>query len=162
MYGKRSDYNGAKHMRPTERLLEHLNRAWGGEAWYGPALRDLLEGVSEAQAKQKPVGGGHSIMELAAHIGTWMDAVAHRIATTEKVLTTVEDWPAHPTWTATLEELEHAQSRLVDAVARLSTDQLDQIVPGKKHSIYDDVLGVIEHNVYHAGQIAQLRRALGV
>ena len=149
-------------MRPTERLLEQLNRAWGGQAWYGPALRDLLDGLTDEQVTKKPVAGGHSIVELAAHIGTWMDAVAHRIATTEAVLTTVEDWPVRGNWSATLEELEHAQSRLVDAVARLSTDQLNQTVPGKKHSIYEDVIGVIEHNVYHAGQIAMIRRALGL
>jgi uncharacterized damage-inducible protein DinB len=151
-------------MRPTERLLEHLNRAWGGEAWHGPALRDLLEGVTEEQARKHAIGGAHSIIELAAHIGTWMDAVAHRISKTDEVLTTVEDWSdtAKMSWPAVIEELEHAQSRLVDAVARMSTEQLEKRVPGKKHSIYDDIIGVIQHNVYHAGQIAVLRRGLGI
>ena len=151
-------------MRPTERLLEQLNKAFGGEAWYGPALRDLLDGVTETHANARPVAGGHTILELVVHIRTWMDVVAHRIAATDAVLTTVEDWSdlAGTSWAATIEELEHAQSRLVDAVARLSTERLDEKVRGKNHKIYDEVVGVIEHNVYHAGQIALLRRALGV
>src|SRR6185369_4154011 len=92
MYGKRHDYNGANAMRPTERLLEHLNRAFGGEAWYGPALRDLLDGVSEAQSRERPIKGGHSIVELVVHIRTWMDVVARRISPAEEQFTTVEDW----------------------------------------------------------------------
>src|SRR5947208_2777055 len=55
-------------MRPTERLLDQLNRAYGGEAWHGPALRNLLDGVSEAQAKARPIRDGHSILELVVHI----------------------------------------------------------------------------------------------
>ena len=151
-------------MRATERLLDQLNRAFGGEAWWGPPLRNLLDGISEAQAKQRPIAGGHSIFELVNHVRTWMDVVAHRIASTEEVLTTVEDWTdvTSASWSAALEELEHAESRLSDAVARLSTERLEENVPGKNHSIHGEVLGVLQHNVYHAGQIALLKRALGI
>jgi uncharacterized damage-inducible protein DinB len=149
-------------MRNTERLLDQLNRAFGGEAWYGPPLRNLLDGVSEQQAKEHPIAGAHSIFELVAHVRTWMDVVARRIATSEEVLTTVEDWSdvTKTSWPAALEELEHAESRLADAVARLSSERLEENVPGKNHSIHGEVLGVLQHNVYHAGQIALLKRAL--
>jgi uncharacterized damage-inducible protein DinB len=151
-------------MRPTERLLDQLNRAFGGEAWYGPPLRNLLDGVDEEHAKQHPIAGAHSIFELVVHVRTWMDVVARRIAVSEDVLTTVEDWSdlAGTSWTETLEELEHAESRLVDAVARLSTERLEQKVAGQNHSIHGEVMGVLQHNVYHAGQIAILKRALGI
>ena len=151
-------------MRATERLLDQLNRAFGGEAWYGPPLRNLLDGVSDEQAKQHPIKGAHSIFELVTHVRTWMDVAAKRIASSEEVLTTVEDWTdiSRSSWPAALEELEHAESRLADAVARLSTERLEQKVPGQPHSIHGEVLGVLQHNVYHAGQIALLKRALGI
>lgn len=151
-------------MRTTERLLDQLNRAFGGEAWYGPALRNLLDGVSEQQAKEHPIAGAHSIFELVVHARTWMDVVARRIATTEEVLTTVEDWSdlAGTSWTDTLEELEHAESRLVDAVARVSSERLDEKIPGHNRSVHAEILGVLQHNVYHAGQIALLKRALRI
>lgn len=151
-------------MRTTERLLDQLNRAFGGEAWHGPALRNLLDGVNEEQAKQRPFPGAHSILELVVHIRTWMDVVSRRIAVTEDALTTIEDWGdiSGVTWPDTIAELEYAESRLCDAVARLSTETLEQKVPGQNHSVYTEVLGVLQHNVYHAGQIALLRRALGI
>lgn len=152
-------------MRLTERLLDQLNRAFGGEAWYGPAFRNLLDGVSEQQANEHPIQGAHSIFELVVHVRTWMDVVARRIATSEEVLTTsVEDWSdlAGTSWAETLEELDHAQSRVVDAVARLSVERLEQKLPGQTRSIHAELLGLLQHNVYHAGQIALLKRAMGI
>ena len=67
-------------MRTTELLLDELNRVFGGNAWHGPALRNLLDGVSEKQAVARPLPNAHSILELVVHVGTWMDVVARRLA----------------------------------------------------------------------------------
>jgi uncharacterized damage-inducible protein DinB len=149
-------------MRPTERLLDQLNRAFGGEAWHGPALRNLLEGISEAQAEQHPLRGAHSILELVVHVGTWIDVVARRLGGKVVDSTTVQDWSdvTKTSWSRALEELERAESQLCDAVARLSSDDLDKPVPGAKRSIHSEILGVLQHNVYHAGQIALLKKTM--
>ena len=46
-------------------------------------------------------------------------------------------------------------------MARLDDDAMNSIVPNKKYTVYTLLTGVIEHNVYHAGQIALLKRAVG-
>ena len=148
-------------MRATERLLDQLNRAFGGEAWHGPALRNLLDGVTETQAKAKPIRDGHSILELVVHIGTWIDVVARRVGGTVVDSNSVDDWAdvTKTTWPRAVQELERAESRLCDAVARLSSEDLDKPVPGEKRSIYAEIMGALQHNVYHAGQIAILKKA---
>lgn len=150
-------------MRPTERLLDQLNRAFGGEAWHGPALRNLLDGVTETQARARPIRDGHSILELVVHIGTWIDVVARRVGGQVVDSNSVADWAdvTKTTWKAAVEELERAESRLSDAVARLSSEDLDKPVPGEKRSIYSEIMGALQHNVYHAGQIAILKKAAG-
>lgn len=149
-------------MRAIERLLDQLNRAYGGEAWHGPALRQLLEDVSEADARAHPVAGLHSIAEIVAHVGATMDMVSVRLAGTPRELTTEEDWPdaTRASWAAALEELDRAESRVADAVARLTPEDLDRLVVGKDYTVYVMVHGIIQHNLYHAGQIALLKRAL--
>ena len=67
-------------MREIERILDQLNRAWGGPSWTGVDIGPLLDGISEEQARARPVANAHSIIEIAAHMSTWMDAVAHRLA----------------------------------------------------------------------------------
>ena len=150
-------------MRPTERLLDQLNRAFGGEAWHGPALRNLLDGVTDAQAKARPIRNGHSILELVVHVGTWIDVVARRVGGQVVDSNSVPDWAdvTKMTWKGAVEELERAESRLSDAVARLSSEDLDKPVPGEKRSIYSEIMGALQHNVYHAGQIAILKKAAG-
>jgi uncharacterized damage-inducible protein DinB len=150
-------------MRTTERLLDQLNRAFGGEAWHGPALRNLLDGVTEEQAKSRPIRDGHSILELVVHIGTWIDVVARRVGGNVVESATVQDWSdvTKTSWGRAVEELERAESRLCDAVARLSDEDLEKPVPGAKRSLYSEILGALQHNVYHAGQIGLLKKAFG-
>ena len=149
-------------MRPTERLLDQLNRAFGGEAWHGPALRNLLDGVTDDQAKSRPIRGAHSILELVVHIGTWNDVVAQRIGGTKLESSEVDDWTdvSKITWPAAIKKLEVAQSRLADALARLSTEDLEQPVAGTKRSRFSEIAGALQHTVYHSGQIALLKKAL--
>ena len=149
-------------MRAIERILEQLNRAWEGEAWHGPALRTLLDGISEEQSRAHPISGVHSVLEIVVHCGTWMDVVSHRLAGNPRELTTEEDWRevASMRFAAAVEELTNAESRLCDAVARLQTRDLDSLVAGRTDSVYTTVHGAIQHNIYHAGQIALLRKVL--
>jgi uncharacterized damage-inducible protein DinB len=149
-------------MRAIERLLEQLNAAYGGPAWHGPSLRELLEGVSEEQARARPIANAHTILELVVHIRAWMDAVSERLAGSERELTTEEDWSdvTRTSWPAVLEELDNAESRVCDAVARLRAEDLDKPVPGKTYSVYVLVHGLVQHNLYHAGQIAMLKKAM--
>jgi len=148
-------------MRTTELLLDELNRVFGGNAWHGPALRNLLDGVSEKQAMARPLTNGHSILELVVHVGTWMDVVARRLTGNVVDSTTVPDWSdvTKRSWRGVIEELERAQSRLCDAVARMSTDDLQSPVPGKQLSKHEEILGILNHTVYHSGQIALLKKA---
>jgi uncharacterized damage-inducible protein DinB len=89
-----------------------------------------------------------------------MDVVARRLAGNVVDSTTVPDWSdaTKRSWSGVIEELERAQSRLSDAVARMSTDDLQSPVPGKQTTKQEEILGVINHTVYHAGQISLLKK----
>jgi len=149
-------------MRAIERILDQLNRAWGGPSWTGVDIRPLLDDVTDAQVRAHPLPDVHSIIELVAHMTATMDLVAYRLAGNPKELTSEEDWRdvTQLPWAAAIEEMENAESRLSDAIARLSVDDLDRIVTGREYTTYVMVHGVIQHNLYHAGQIAILKKAL--
>ena len=141
-------------LRETEILLDQLNRAFGGEAWHGPALRNLLDGLRVRQAKAHPIEAGHSILDLVVHIMTWMDVVARRLGGETVDSGSVPDWTdtSAAAWRGAIEALENAQSRLCDAVARLGGEALK--------SKESEILGVLQHTVYHAGQIGILKKAV--
>ena len=149
-------------MRAIERILDQMNRAWGGPSWTGVDIRPLLDDVTDTQARSHPLPNVHSIIELVAHMTATMDLVTYRLAGNPKELTSEEDWRDVTLlpWAAAVEEMENAESHLSDAVARLSVDDLDRIVAGRDYTTYVMVHGVIQHNLYHAGQIAILKKAL--
>jgi len=149
-------------MRAIERILDQLNRAWGGPSWTGVDIRSLLDEVTDEQAHAHPLPNVHSIIELVAHMTVWMDVVAVRLGGDAKELTPEEDWRdvTQLPWSQAIKGMENAVSRLSDRVARLSVDDLDRIVAGRDYTTYVMVHGVIQHSLYHAGQIAVLKKHL--
>ena len=147
-------------MREIERILDQLNRAWGGPSWTGVEIQPSLDGITDEQSRAHPMTHAHSILELVAHMSVWMDVVSRRLTGKPKEPAAEEDWEdvTQLSWPTAIERLENAESRLCDAVARLSTDDLDNNAVGAKYTVYVMVHGVIQHNLYHLGQIAILKK----
>ena len=149
-----------------ERLEEQLRRALEGEAWHGPSVLELLAGLSAAQAASHPIAGAHRIWELVLHLSRDYELVLRRLAGEGRPLTAAEDWPACPAsteenWQQTVQTLELLNTKLRQAVRDFPEERLDDpLVPEAPYTAYTQFIGVTQHNLYHAGQIALLRRAL--
>jgi uncharacterized damage-inducible protein DinB len=151
-------------MSELKRLNDQLKRAFQGKAWHGPSVSEVLEGVSAEQAAAHPIAGGHSIWELALHIQTWERVGRRRIQESNPIdVSDEEDWPpvvdnSFKAWTNTLAELRRNHEELRAAIRELDESSLDEIVPGTTYSVYFLLHGVIQHDLYHAGQIALLKK----
>lgn len=152
-------------MGEIRRIQDQLKRSLEGEAWHGPSLLEVLHGVTPDHAKAKPVTAAHSIWEIVLHVTAWMTAVRRRIDGEALELSPEQDWPpvsqtGAGEWSAVLKALKTAYADLHGAISRLHEDRLKDIVPGKDYSVYFLLHGVVQHNLYHAGQIMILRKAL--
>jgi uncharacterized damage-inducible protein DinB len=152
-------------MSEMQRIEEQLQRAFEGQAWHGPAVRELLADVSAANAAMKPLSSAHSIWEIALHIATWEGVVRRRLqGQVISDLPPEQDWPAiqdtsEAAWRKTIQDLEHANHALREAITQVDDSRLAEKVPGKDHSVYTMLQGIIQHDLYHAGQIALLKKA---
>jgi uncharacterized damage-inducible protein DinB len=154
-------------MSTTElsRIGQLLRDVYDGRPWYGRALCKLLSGVSAESASAKPIAGAHTIEQQVLHVIAWRRFAA-RLLSGESVtrLSDDENWPK-PTegdaasWQQILEELAQTQHALEAAIAGLSDDRLSENAPGQTFSLYRLLHGVIQHDAYHAGQIALIRNA---
>jgi uncharacterized damage-inducible protein DinB len=155
-------------MREIDRMLDQMDRAFSGDAWHGPSLMSLLDGISAEDASKHAVRGAHSIWELVHHLGAWNAIVQHRLQGQDVDVTSERDWPpvwevSEAAWKRALENLSESHARLRSAVAGIKDEQLDlmdQKTSGPNTSRYVVVHGVIQHDLYHAGQIAVLRKAI--
>jgi uncharacterized damage-inducible protein DinB len=145
-------------------LADQLRRAFEGDAWHGPALLELLEDVDAATAAAKPLADVHSIWELVLHIAAWDAAACRRLAGEKIQLTGVANFPVVPNptkapWRKAVAQVKRAHDILVKTVADLPDARLRERVPGKKYDFYHMLHGVAKHELYHAGQIAILKKA---
>ena len=153
-------------MLETQRLADQLKRAFFGEAWSGPSVKEVIEGVSPEQAATVIVPGAHSSWELVHHIGAWVNIVRRRVD--GEAVTVTEDINFPPVtdtsgvaWNAALKSLEEAEAELRATILRLPEARLEQpAVPGGD-TVYVLLHGAVQHSLYHAGQIALLKKALG-
>ena len=153
-------------MTEVSRILDQLHRAYEGPAWHGPALREILSGVTYQTAAQRPISDAHTIWELVLHITVWMSVPTRRLEGAEiPTLPPDRDWPAAPGpaesgWRQALDGLAQAQRDLEAAVGKLTDDRLrDKVLGDVPYSVYTMLHGVVQHNLYHAGQIALLKKA---
>jgi uncharacterized damage-inducible protein DinB len=154
-------------MREAERIAKQLKRAHVGHAWHGPSLKELLGGVTAAQAAARPVEGAHSIWELVLHVA-WERAVLRRLGgDPAQIFATDEDWSSvnagdEDAWGGALRRLAETTDALREAVLKLEDAQLDEPIYPQMSSRYVTLHGVVQHTLYHAGQIALLKKALGL
>jgi uncharacterized damage-inducible protein DinB len=157
-------------MSETLRIVDQLEREHAGDPWHGTPLRDILDGIDAAQAARKPLADGHSIWELVLHVTGWKREVAKRVGGAPAGLPVEGDWPAvgNPTeerWQAALRDLEDAHRGLLAAIQALPEAKLFEPTNDPRNrplgagvSHYVLLHGIVQHDVYHSGQIALLKK----
>lgn len=151
-------------------LVSILRHARSGDPFHGPSLDALLGDVTPDEAAAHPIRGRHSILELVLHLAAWADEVAARVEGRAPGMPEAGDWPdaSGVTWADAKARLVGAHDRLLEAVRRFPEERLTVLVGGPERDAAfgtgvtheREIAGVAEHDAYHGGQVALLKRAL--
>jgi len=155
------------------RLIDQFQRAHDGDTWHGSPLKKNLEGITAEQAARRPANGAHSIWELVLHATAWRNEVARRSKGQPAGEPPEGDWPpvGEPSaarWQAALDALDASHRELATVVRGMREDQL--LTPtndtrdgplGTGVTYYELLHGIVQHDAYHSGQIAIVRKILG-
>lgn len=153
-------------MSEVSRLADQLRRSCFGEAWHGPSLQDILDGMTESQALLRVAPQTHNVWELVLHVTCWNELAASALTGTplpdgpESL-----SWPpiedtSSAAWEKALERMEQGVVTFKEAIERLSDAELEDIAPGRTYEMHHLISGVTQHNLYHAGQMALIKKAL--
>lgn len=148
-----------------------LRSSLAGDPWHGPSLTNLVSDIPAEEAAKR-FFGAHSVLELVLHVAVWVEETASRLEGNPPVIPQAGDWPAPSSadpavaWESARAWLTRASDRLQPAVAAFPEARLDDVVggrpdspPGSDLTFGAMLIGLAEHNAYHAGQIALLKRA---
>ena len=158
-------------MTESQRLAGLTAAVLEGEPWHAVNIAVLLRSITAAEATARPVGGGHTIMEIVLHMTAWADEVRARLEGQPAGEPKVGDWPSDARatgtgWVEARKGLLSAYRALHETLRRQPEAMLDRPVvdprteSGRGDSVYATAHGVIHHAVYHAGQIALLKKAI--
>jgi uncharacterized damage-inducible protein DinB len=153
-------------MPEVDRIVDQLTRAFEGQAWHGSAVLEILNEITAQQASTRPIGEAHTICETALHITAWLRACRRRIDGDRAQLSDSEDWPAvtdssDAAWREVITTMKQALNELRAAISSLNDSRLEQPIIAGMSSVYITLHGVIQHSLYHAGQMAILKKMQG-
>jgi uncharacterized damage-inducible protein DinB len=146
-------------------IIAQLKDAYQGDPWFGRNAKELLSEVKEETAFTK-LANQHSILELVWHMVTWREFTIDRLQP-EKALAYFEetDWREldhndKSLWSQAVQKLGKTQEQLLSLLQNTEDVVLDQLVKEKSYDFRKLLHGLIQHDIYHLGQIAYINKCL--
>ena len=141
-----------------QRITNTLKHTFEKNAWHGPAVLEVLEGVDEPTAHKK-IGSSHSILQLVAHMTGWRNYVTEKLRGNAAFeLSDEQNFPEVKSWSTALVRLKESQASLLEALANTPEEKLNEKVPGREFKFYVMLHGIIHHDIYHIGQIQLIKK----
>lgn len=159
-------------MLETHRMADMLERVLDGDPWHGSNVLALLADLPAKEAAVRPWPGAPSVWELVLHMTGWTEEVRARLGGEEAGDPSGGDWPpigeiTAERWRTAVTRLAEAHRALAQAIRAAGDGLLDRPVVDRRDpasgtglSHYLTLHGLVHHSVYHAGQIALVRKAV--
>jgi len=155
-------------MTKSEQLKGELERVLSGNAWYGSPVYTILEQVSFEAAYETPPGSIHNIAGIVLHMLAWTEEVLDRMNGMAAGVPSSGDWPDpgkpdEQKWQNYVHDLKLVNVNLLGVIQSFPEEKWGELINDTRETepatTYQDlVTGLIQHHVYHAGQIALLTR----
>lgn len=152
-------------MKETERIISLYESVYDGSPWIDVSLVPVLQKITAEQAAKRISKQWNTIWEIVQHIISWRANVLKRIqgeiikSPAHNYFQPVKDTSAIA-WQKTLEELEMSQHKWINFLKKFKEKDLERIYSGNDLSYYEHIHGIIQHDIYHLGQIVLLAKAV--
>ena len=145
-------------MHQTQRIADSYRAATIKAAWYGPSLAELLTQISAELATTPPVPGSHSISELLQHLLLWNERIRNTSDGNSLPRWQPEnDWAEPPIpWNELVSRWSQSRELLEEKIRNFPIEDLAKQVPGRNYPYETMLHGIVEHTIYHSGQIAMV------
>jgi uncharacterized damage-inducible protein DinB len=153
--------------KEIQSIIRNLENSLDGTPWYGRPVYAVLREVDTSVVYMKPTVDSHCLIDLLYHMLTWTEFTLKRVEKDDNLdLAAFEkiDWrtidPAIHQWDEALGAYIAAHQEIIAHLHTKNDDFLDEIVDFRKYNFRFLLNGLIQHNIYHLGQIAYLGKQL--
>lgn len=145
-----------------KKIIKEYNDIFNGQPWYGTSLMDTLNDISFDEVNVKIKNKSHSIAELLKHMLNWRLYFIEKLNGNKNYKIENDsnaDWEKNliikdeNEWNDLMNELNESQKKLIGTLLLKSEDWLWETTPGEIFNNEYLVKGIMDHDVYHLGQI---------
>lgn len=142
-------------------IKDQLIETYNGDPWYGRSILSILNEVTAASAWNARSSKDHTNIILLRHMINWRQFTISRFENAALKNTEYFDtnnWQSilncqEKDWLTALDDLASSQKELLEMISLKTDDFLDGQVPGRSYNFSYLLLGIIQHDIYHIGQI---------
>jgi len=154
--------------KETQYIIKSYESTLSGRPWFGRGVYEILAEIDESKADKKPNAASHSLIELVWHMNTWAEfalgALENRTIEQLKEIESM-DWrnidPKTHTWKKGVEQLKTTHDKIIGLLKQKTDDSfLSEIVPNRQYNFRFLLNGLVQHNIYHLGQVAYIKKML--
>jgi uncharacterized damage-inducible protein DinB len=150
--------------------INQYEKIYDGASWVDENFIKKLHDVTAENSIEKPIKNLHSIMELVAHIVSWRKIFIERLKGNFNAkigMNSPEDWiPSEKlnadNWGNIFYELEQTQMDLIEQLRLKDDSILDTSVGDSGYDFQFLIEGMIQHDVYHLGQIGIVKKLINM
>lgn len=153
--------------KEIEYIVTTLHSTLNGEPWYGRPLLKILQETDPSIVHKKPNENSHSMIELLYHMNTWAEFTLKRLEKDEeKDLAGFEklDWreidPNEHTWEKGIAQFKVIHDLILEVLETKDDEFLPKEVDYREYNFRFLLHGIIQHDIYHLGQIAYVKKLL--
>ena len=157
-------------MNNVETLVREIQNSVFGDPWHGAPVKKILEDITEKLAYSRPLINAHNIVELTLHMWAWTEEVTGRLKGNPPTDPPMGDWPnaedyKHEGWSEIQNKLYVSTKNLINILKNFPEENFSLVVGGLRNPplgtgiTYEAMVhGLAQHNAYHSGQIALLKK----
>ena len=148
-------------------IAGQLKDAYEGEPWFGRCTKDILDEIDSDIVFEKP-HKQHSILELLWHMINWKEFVINRLRidnTKSAGYFEENDWRKldhfdKTLWQQGLQQFARLHNELTEIIQQQNDQLLSERVSERNYDFRKLLNGIIQHDIYHLGQIAYIKKML--
>lgn len=150
-------------MEENQRIVSLFEKLYDGEPWIDVPIRGTLHRISAVQAAHRPLPNCNTIWEIVNHLIDWKKNVLQRVkghiteSPANNYISPIED-VSEEAWDETLKRFDAVQKEWTEFLKDIDTQSYDTVYPGNQWTYYEHILGVLQHDAYHLGQIVILAK----
>ena len=152
-------------MLESKRISNLYQSIYNGNPWLEVNLANTLNDVTAEQAYRKINPNLNTIWEIVNHLIQWRRNILRRVQG-ETITTPDHNYfvpvldPSEVAWHQSLQNLAKSQDQWNTFLTYFDDGDFEKIYINNNLTYYEHIHGIIQHDVYHLGQIVLLKKLL--